>query len=585
MLDNVMTSRYPTFRLLWSILVAVSAAAFRLVAAEGDEVLVIYNSRVADSKAVAQYYARKRAVPDSQVVGFDLPDGGSISRSDYTTLLQQPLLDWMSTNGLAVWTRDQVPSGGPVSAGTRYTLVRSRIRYLVPCFGIPWYIQHDAALVEGTNGLPGVLNRNDACLDQDLCLLPRIGHFRWAGMTGNPFGNSTNASEMQPTKGAFIVTRLDGPTPDIARSIVDKAIEAEARGLWGHAYIDLRSIKDGPYQRGDVMITNAATAAKRLGFETFVDTKPETLGVGYPMSQIGLYVGWYESHIVGPFVAPEMEFLPGAFAYHLHSYSGANVRSRDENWIGPMLARGVTCTMGCVAEPYLDFTPHPGVFLERWGYLGMTFGEAAMTCHPVLSWQTVVIGDPLYRPFRLTPLQYGEMLSLANSPLTAYALVRKVNVDILNGRVPVKGPAPAVPSRIPLTPSQVVDRNLEMLEAQPMASQSAIVSEKIARLYWNQSRAAKAATWYSNALAAADCTPRQRVRLLLDAVEAYRVMDKPRAAFEALDKVMEIDPDRSDRQTVRTHQLHFARDMRDRAAQERIQAELQRLAGTNAVPK
>jgi hypothetical protein len=92
--------------------------------------------------------------------------------------------------------------------------------------------------------------------------------------------------------------------------------------------------------------------------------------------------------------------------------------------------------MGCVAEPYLDFTPHPGVFLERWGFLGMTFGEAAITCHPVLSWQTVVIGDPLYRPFRLNPLQYGEMLALANSPLTGYALVRKVNIDLLLGRLP-----------------------------------------------------------------------------------------------------------------------------------------------------
>ena len=86
-------------------------------------------------------------------------------------------------------------------------------------------------------------------------------------------------------------------------------------------------------------------------------------------------------------------------------------------------------------------------------------------------------------------------------------------------------------------------------------------------------------------MAAADCTPRQRVRLLLDAVEAYRVMDKPRAAFEALDKVMEIDPERSDRQTVRAKQLQFARDMRDRVAQERIQTELRRLAGTNSVPK
>lgn len=51
----------------------------------------------------------------------------------------------------------------------------------------------------------------------------------------------------------------------------------------------------------------------------------------------------------------------------------------------------------------------------------MTFGEASMACRPALSWQTVAIGDPLYRPFRLNPIQYGEMLSMANNPLSAYA--------------------------------------------------------------------------------------------------------------------------------------------------------------------
>jgi hypothetical protein len=36
--------------------------------------------------------------------------------------------------------------------------------------------------------------------------------------------------------------------------------------------------------------------------------------------------------------------------------------------------------------------------LEAFGN-GYTFGEAAWAAQPVLSWQTTVIGDPLYRPF------------------------------------------------------------------------------------------------------------------------------------------------------------------------------------------
>jgi len=329
------------------------------------------------------------------------------------------------------------------------------------------------------------------------------------------------------------------------------------------------------------MITNAASAAKRLGFETLVDNRPETVGNGFPMSQIGLYVGWYESHVVGPFTAPTMEFMPGAFAYHLHSFSGANLRSRDENWVGPLLAKGATCTMGCVAEPYLDLTPHPGVFLERWGYLGMSFGEAAVTCHPMLSWQTVVVGDPLYRPFRLNPIQYGEMLALANSPLTAYALVRKVNVDILNQRVPVVPNSP-LPRDRALSEFEILARNREMLQSQPLAERSSVVSEVIARLYWNEAKASQAAKWYSHALAASDATPRQRIRLLLDSVEAYRVLDRPRSAYEALEEVIRLDPARDDLRNLRNRQLQFARDMRDQPLQERLRLEILRISGTNS---
>jgi len=578
----------PVFRLRGAVVALYALAAALLLQAapnEGREVLVLFNSRSPESKAVAEHYAKRRSVPESQVVGFDLPVTPSLSRTDYTALLQNPLIGWMESHRLATWTREPVPASGNVPAGMKLTLTDSPIRYLLLCYGMPWFIYNDPGLREDTNGIPDVIRRNDACLDQDLCLIPRLGHFKFTGLTSNPFASVTNASIIHPRNGAFAISRLDGPTPEIAMGLVDKAIEAEARGLWGHAYIDLRGITNGPYARGDVMITNAATAAKRLGFETFVDNRPETFEVGYPMSQIGLYVGWYDSGVTGPFTRPAMEFMPGAFAYHLHSFSAGNIRSRDETWVGPLLARGATCTMGCVAEPYLDFTPHPGVFLERWGFLGMTFGEAAITCHPVLSWQTVVIGDPLYRPFRLNPLQYGEMLALANSPLTGYALVRKVNIDLLLGRLP-DGRMPGGPGlSAEANASVVADRQREFLEGQPMSTNNAVVAEKIGRLYWNASRVSRSVDWYANAMAAPDCTPRQRVRLLLDSVEAFRVLDRPRSAFDALEEVMKADPDRADRLKIRTRQLQFAREMRDAAKIGELAAEVQRLTPTNAPAK
>ena len=75
------------------------------------------------------------------------------------------------------------------------------------------------------------------------------------------------------------------------------------------------------------------------------------------------------------------------------------LRSTNHYWCGPLLAKGATCTMGCVNEPYLSGTPNVAAFLARRFGGGYTFGEAAWAAQPVLSWQTTVVGDPLYRPF------------------------------------------------------------------------------------------------------------------------------------------------------------------------------------------
>ncbi|MGB2352059.1 MAG: hypothetical protein ACPH9O_10590, partial [Akkermansiaceae bacterium] len=64
----------------------------------------------------------------------------------------------------------------------------------------------------------------------------------------------------------------------------------------------------------------------------------------------------------------------------------------------PILAKGAAATLGNVHEPYLHLTHHFDIFHDRL-IRGFSLVEAAYMALPVLSWQNVVLGDPLYRPY------------------------------------------------------------------------------------------------------------------------------------------------------------------------------------------
>ena len=241
---------------------------------------------------------------------------------------------------------------------------------------------------------------------------------------------------LNPTNGILLVARLDGPTADIARGLVDKALQAERDGLWGRAYFDARGLTQSQtnYWLGDEWILGAAQISRALGFETVVDDKPGLFPLDFPMSQIALYAGWYADSACGPFQLPKVEFMPGAFAYHLHSFSAATLRSASQGWCGPLLAKGATCTMGCVYEPYLPLTPNVALFLERFTIGQFTFGEAAWAAQPALSWQTTVVGDPLYRPFGKSPQALHDELARRHSPLIEWSFLRLVNMQLISRR-------------------------------------------------------------------------------------------------------------------------------------------------------
>ncbi|MGV3774646.1 MAG: TIGR03790 family protein [Verrucomicrobiales bacterium] len=502
------------FGLCFSAVVAFGAMLAS--AAENKEVVVVYNSKMPESKRLAEYYAEKRQIPESQIFGFDLPQTETMTRREYEDKLQEPLLKQLESKKLLKF--GSVPN--PLRPGkTGKMTTESSIRYAVMCYGVPVKILSDPRFKDELTGkAPPPLNRNEASVDSELATLPltyldipRTGPFNHASYA------ATNTALLHPTNGVLMVARLDGPTVEIAQGLVDKALMAEKDGLWGRAYFDSRGLTEGAYKMGDDWIKNCAQLAARYGYESIVHDGPNTYPTGFPMSHIALYFGWYDSQVSGPFAEPKVEFMPGAVAYHLHSFSANVLRNRDANWVGPLLAAGATATMGCTEEPYLDGTPDLPAFLSRFMLLGFTFGEAAYASQRSLSWQTTVVGDPLYRPFARKPQDIFEALEKSKNPHVEWAHLQVVN------RLQFMG--------------QPAETTIGYLEETPLTKESAILSEKLADLYRSKGKLAECIDPYLRALKLAE-SPKQRLRLSLVAARMLGTFDRPQEAYDIYSRLV-----------------------------------------------
>lgn len=528
----------------------------------GALVVVVYNTRMPESKQVAEYYAQRRQVPTNQIFGLDLPVTESMTRAEFIERLQQPLLKALEAEKLFTF--------GPGAKPGLRRLIDARIRYAALCYGVPTTILKDPKLVEeGIEKMRAELRRNEASVDSQLACLP-ISESKplWAGPLNNPFYGATNASSLQPTNGILLVTRLDGPTAIIARGLVDKALEAETNGLWGRGYFDSLGITNAnaEYKLGDDWIRGAAAICRRMGFETELDVRPGffstqpkdsgTFPASFPMSQIAFYAGWYDWTVSGPLARPIVEFMPGAFAYHLHSFSAQTIRSTAANWVGPLLHKGATATMGSVDEPYLMGTPDVATFFSRFIMLGFSFGEAAYAAQSSLSWQNIAVGDPLYRPFGRRPeVQHAE-LEQRQSKLVEWSHLRVVNLN------------------------QATDAEMDdligYLEQLPLTRQSAVLTEKLADLYWGKKKLSDALDTYEQALKRGP-SPLQRMRILLTLGQRRVLYGPDLAAYEIYQQFVKEYPDYPDLLGIYQKLLPLAQKLGKKEEVERYEREIKRL--------
>lgn len=507
----------------------------------GEEVVVLYNSNMKESRQVAEHYAKARQVPDRQVFGLPLPLTEGISRADFRDKLQIPLARLIEKNGL--W---KIRAVKITTDGATRTLLRpaeSKVRYLVLCHGVPLRVNVDATIQEAAvSKAPPELRRNGASVDSELVLLPfHEEKVLLSGPLPNFVYGVTNTTFLHPTNGILLVSRLDGPTPEIANALVDKAMQAETNGLWGRACFDLRSITNAGYIKGDIWMAQAAQVAQIAGYEVIADTNAATFPAAFPMSHIGLYAGWYDENVSGPFARPQVEFMPGAVAYHLHSYSASSLRTTNRFWVGPLLDRGVTATMGCVDEPYLDMSPDVGTFFVRLLLARWSLAESAWAAQPALSWQTTVVGDPLYRPALMPPDRLHADLEKRRSPLVEWSHLKVVNLNLVKG----------------YPPADVI----EYLRQVDRTTNSAVLMEKLADIHVMQGDLKKAVACASRALELA-ASPQQRVRLYLSLGAWQQTLGLKEEAFLAYQALLVRCPEYPDKIALYQVLVKLARDLK-----------------------
>lgn len=346
------------------LLMIVGAPLFAL---DASNVLLIANEDAEGSVEIAEYYAELRGVPDDQILKIKIDDKEEITRELYRERIREPV--------------------------TKYVNENDNILVIVPTRGVPLKIKetdtsNDATVEE--RFLPG---RDFASVDSELALV-RQGDYEIESAIENPLYNGQD--ELTRDHRIFVVSRLDGPTVEIAKGLVEKAIIAEALGCRGESFLDTRgpSLPAGHQERDDIMAqVGASWKNAKLPFEH--DQTPQVLDLS-TRSETLHYYGWYSGDQEPKGV---VKFRTGGVCVHLHSFSARTIRDDGKNWVGPLLKWNCTATYGTVYEPLTIGFPYENIFWDRLTK-GDSFGMAGLRSNRLFSWQSVFVGDPLYTPYR-----------------------------------------------------------------------------------------------------------------------------------------------------------------------------------------
>jgi len=354
-------------------ILAVLALAQQTIAAQDvANVLLVVNDASQLSRDIGQYYASRRGVPPKNICHIRTAKTEEIQRTEYDREI-----------------------AGAIGACLKRNQLIEQVLYIVTTAGVP-------LTIPGSGEMTG----DYAAVDSELTLLytdlkQGKGH-TVAGPLLNPFFGRRDAKFAHPEFPMYLVTRLAAYDLAGVKGIIDRSMHAVNRGKF---VIDTESPDP---KEGDSWLREAVNLLPkdRVVFDN-------SYKVIYDQADVIAYAGWGSNDHQRHRRFLGFQWLPGAIATEFVSTNARTFKKPPDTWnisdwsqkqlwfagspqslTADYLLEGATAATGHVDEPYLSFTPHPEYLLPAY-YSGRNLAESYYLSIRALSWQNIVIGDPL----------------------------------------------------------------------------------------------------------------------------------------------------------------------------------------------
>lgn len=406
----------------WLALLLFVVVARPAQAQTAENVLVVINDNSPESREIGEFYVKAREIPAGNVVHIKTVIDETIQPALYTLTVQAPISNVLVKNNLL-----------------------DRVLYIVLTKGVPLRIQ-------GTSGPDGTV----ASVDSELTLLYRRLTGRdvlTRGKVANPYflGAKPIAEATAFTHrdhDIYLVSRLDAFTVDEAKSLVIKGMKPSRDG---RVVLDQR---DALVNRaGEDWLALAAQNLSKEGFGSRV-TLETTPKPARDISPVIGYFSWGSTDPQNRVRVVKMDFSPGALAATFVSTDARTFKEPPANWmptnvndraqffggspqslVGDLIREGATGVAGQVSEPYLESAVRPDVLFPA--YLsGFNLIESFYLAIPHLSWETVVVGDPLCAPFARKTLSRADIDGGIEAELELPTFFAKRRLEVATASMP-----------------------------------------------------------------------------------------------------------------------------------------------------
>jgi uncharacterized protein (TIGR03790 family) len=394
-----------------------------------DEVLLVYNSDLPQSADLAGYYASPRTgrgIDPDLMLGLSLDAAviQTFTRANFASKTREPLQAFITSAGITDSLKYIL-----LFKGTPHRILGTNDEFS----DTSNYSSVDSELCtlfsDGTYPVDGWLLNESAYHDFN----SQPGSF-YLGVNTQPLSRNYNFSHgdyfVCDPAGAtypldYLVGRLSAYTWDEAKAIIDRSLAADTSGT-GWAILDSSSevYLDGyPFHQFDTMIdpvwpftTDAPFSGYEClaaaGYKAFVDDTATLLtrntGNLPPgaADSVMCYCGWgiHAGH-TPTYNIDDLDFtyLPGACCLAYESFNGNDFSSDDgisrrgQGQVCDFLRMGATVGIGNAYEPYTHGQGDERAIFYRYEVCGDTWIGAAYKGMRLLSWQELVVGDPLCR--------------------------------------------------------------------------------------------------------------------------------------------------------------------------------------------